>query len=61
MADNDRTAADDLLDGTCCEVCGEFFDDILDGAEAPGHPRMCAACKAETTGPERKERRAKER
>ena len=35
-------AAEDMLDGTCCEGCGEFFDDILNGAEPPGYPRYCS-------------------
>lgn len=37
-------AADDMLDGLCCEGCGEWFDDIHNGAEAPGHPRRCKRC-----------------
>lgn len=33
------------LDGTVCEACGEIFDDIIAGAEPPGHPRYCSkAC-----------------
>lgn len=31
-------AAEDILDGTVCEGCGEFFDDIIDGDEPPGFP-----------------------
>jgi len=31
-------AADDILDGLCCQVCGEYFDD------AAGYPRTCAGC-----------------
>lgn len=58
MSNDDRTEADDLLDGTCCELCGEFFDDILGGEEAPGHPRTCAACKARANDV-RKDKRAK--
>jgi len=38
-------AADDALDGLVCEGCGEWFDDVLNGAEAPGYPRRCASCK----------------
>lgn len=37
-------AADDMLDGTVCQCCGEFFDDILSGESAPGFPRTCEAC-----------------
>lgn len=37
-------AADDMLDGSCCEQCGVWMDDIIDGEEPPGHTRPCAAC-----------------
>lgn len=36
-------AAEDILDGAVCEVCGEFFDD-----EAPGFPRRCDRCTPAT-------------
>ena len=32
--------ADLLLNGDCCEVCGENFDD-----EGSGYPRRCSACR----------------
>lgn len=32
--------ADDLLEGDCCESCGEW----LGGGE--GYPRQCAGCKS---------------
>lgn len=38
-------AAEDILDGTVCEGCGEFFDDITDGDEPPGFPRRCTSCE----------------
>lgn len=38
-------AAEDILDGTVCEGCGEFFDDIIDGDEPPGFPRRCPSCE----------------
>lgn len=31
--------AEAMIEGECCQTCGEFFDD-----EAPGHPRSCAGC-----------------
>ena len=37
-------AAEDCLDGTVCEGCGELFDDILDGGQPPGFPRRCRSC-----------------
>lgn len=37
-------AADDILEGLCCQYCGEWFDDVLGGAEAPGYPRSCEGC-----------------
>lgn len=39
-------AAEDSLDGSCCEVCGEWFADVIEGAEPPGHPRTCEACRS---------------
>ena len=38
-------AAEDMLDGTVCECCGQFFDDILNGGEPPGFPRRCKSCE----------------
>ncbi len=35
-------AADDLLDGSCCESCGEFL------GGACGYPRQCGPCKSPT-------------
>ncbi len=32
-------AADDILDGLVCEVCGEVIDE-----EAPGYARQCRSC-----------------
>lgn len=40
--------AEMMLDGTMCEGCGEFFDDIINGGEAPGYPRRCRACRVPT-------------
>lgn len=42
-------AAEDILDGTVCECCGQFLDDIINGGEPPGYPRRCGSC-----GPPRK-------
>lgn len=39
--------AEMMLDGLMCEQCGEFFDDVLQGGDGPGHPRLCAACLAD--------------
>lgn len=50
---SDGTAADDMLDGTCCQVCGEFFDDVIDGEEPPGFPRTCRACQPRSRRPNR--------
>lgn len=33
-------AAEDILNGAVCEVCGEFFHD-----DEPGHPRRCERCR----------------
>jgi hypothetical protein len=45
-------AAEDILDGTVCECCGEFFDDVIEGGEAPGFQRRCERCE-----PKRKSKR----
>lgn len=37
--------ADDVLDGSVCQFCGQWFDDVLAGEESPGYPRSCPACK----------------
>ena len=37
-------AAEDALDGTCCQVCGEWMGDVLGGSESPGFPRTCNSC-----------------
>ncbi len=36
--------ADMMLDGTMCQGCGVWMDDILNGADAPGYPRFCGGC-----------------
>lgn len=41
--------ADMILDGECCEFCGEFLE-----GEALGYPGLCPACAEE-------ERKARER
>jgi len=33
-------AADDILDGLMCQVCGTLID-----GDAPGHPRSCEDCE----------------
>lgn len=34
-------AAEAILDGDCCQLCGEFFLDD----ESPGYPRSCRGCE----------------
>jgi hypothetical protein len=38
-------AADMLLDGTCCQVCGEFMGDDC------GYPRTCDGCLRDSDRP----------
>ena len=45
-------AAEDVLEGLCCEGCGEFFHD-----EEPGFPRRCEACAPTERQAEIKSRR----
>lgn len=42
--------ADMMLDGTMCECCGEFMEDIIAGGDAPGFPRYCSAQCAKGRG-----------
>lgn len=37
-------AAEAALDGSVCEQCGEWMEDVIGGAEPPGYPRTCEAC-----------------
>lgn len=39
--------AEDAVNGDVCEVCGEWFDDVIEGRESPGHPRVCEACSTD--------------
>ena len=48
-------AADDMLNGLCCQVCGQFMDDY----EEVGYPRTCESCKDEQ--PQKKQRRKKKK
>lgn len=34
-------AADDMLNGFCCQICGEYMEDFKE----PGYPRTCEGCK----------------
>lgn len=38
--------AEDMLDGTCCETCGEYI------SEGPGYPRYCCQQCADDRGAE---------
>lgn len=42
-------AADDLLDGSCCESCGDWM------GEAIGYPRNCEGCKADAKKEQKKQ------
>lgn len=38
-------AAEDILDGSCCQVCGVWFVDVLiEKKKPPGFPRTCLYC-----------------
>ncbi len=52
-------AAESMLEGECCQECGEFFHD-----DSPGYPRSCAGCGGSAQGggrSEGKRRREKRR
>lgn len=40
--------ADMRLNGTACECCEVFFEDIIEGGTPPGYPRICEDCEEET-------------
>jgi hypothetical protein len=37
-------STDDMLDGSACSGCGQWFDDVIEGHEPPGEPRTCTGC-----------------
>ena len=39
------TAAECAAIGETCFICGCWFDDFLNGAETPMHPRVCVDCE----------------
>jgi hypothetical protein len=50
-------AADDILDGLCCEQCGQWMPDVFDDGcsmfdDPPGYPRTCPECLADEMGEE---------
>ena len=51
--------ADDFIDGTVCQECGVFFDDILEGHEPPGYPRTCGKCSSFWRPAKKKKKKSK--
>lgn len=50
--------ADDIVDGTVCCLCGQFFEELHgDGKSCPthGYPVVCWECWAELSKGERKQ------
>jgi hypothetical protein len=46
--------ADDMINGACCVICGEyFFDEDLHEIYEHGHPTVCISCWSELTEEER--------
>lgn len=55
-------AAEAILDGDCCQICGEFFLDD----ESHGYPRSCSGCESghranQPTGKSARKKRQKKR
>ena len=46
--------ADLLLTGEICQECGEWLEDIINGAPAPGYPRWCPSCKPRPPKPKKR-------
>ncbi|HUS89756.1 MAG TPA: hypothetical protein VMW91_10450 [Desulfosporosinus sp.] len=36
--------AEDMIDGTCCQWCGMYFDDGSDNLPTHGYPVVCKEC-----------------
>lgn len=49
--------ADDIIDGTCCQLCSYYFDDPEDETKLYTHdyPVVCWDCREELTEEERKQ------
>lgn len=47
--------AEDMIDGTACELCGQYFEDPKNEntAYAHGYPVVCADCWSELSPTER--------
>ena len=53
--------AEDALEGCVCEQCGEWFDDMLQGGDAPGYPRRCSRCRLNVRRSKTKQKKAANR
>lgn len=51
-------AADDIMNGIACELCGEFFAAKIEGknvhAHEHGYPAVCKTCWGDLTKSERR-------
>lgn len=41
-------AADMIIEGVCCQYCGEVLDEAIETGEGCGYPSSCAACSDES-------------
>lgn len=48
--------ADDMLDGACCSLCGQYFVDKNEELYEHGYPVACNECYEKDCGYEKQER-----
>lgn len=46
--------AEDMIDGTCCELCGCYFESQEGGLYTHEHPAVCWECWMDLTREEQK-------
>jgi ribosomal protein S27E len=42
--------AEDMLDGSCCSLCGQYFEHPKGGIYVHGYPVVCDDCYDENCG-----------
>jgi hypothetical protein len=47
--------ADDIIEGRCCGICGQYFSEDGDTIYAHGYPVACLECYEEGCGYEKAE------
>lgn len=50
--------ADDIIDGVCCALCGQYFVDEKENLFVHGHPFACNECWTKDCGYEKQSKDA---